>query len=102
MVVIDLEKIEIGFKSTPEYYHQESDGRKNNTVRKIDWEDSRFPTLLLMEQHNSFGFIKITLPGQCQGQDVTFKRRIQNVSVWNDLMIITWKHDGMIGEFEND
>lgn len=90
--MINLERIEIGFKSNTDYYYSEMDGTKNNTVREIDWNDSRFPTLLLMKLHNNYGFIKISLPKEYSEKEICFVRQITNVCVWNNLMIITWEH----------
>jgi len=34
----------IDFKSHPDYFYDEKDGKKNNTIRAIDVNDKRFPT----------------------------------------------------------
>jgi len=74
----------VKFKSIPEMWIKEKNGRKPNTVREIDEMDTRFQ--MLMESETNL----ITIENSETGE--TFSRAITDVSIWNNLMIISWKH----------
>ena len=82
----------VEFKSIPDNYYDECNGNKPNTVRIIDWDDERFSLLNLMRNRNTYGFIKIRCTEDCQSQEVSFKRKITNVTIWNKQMIVSWSH----------
>ena len=75
----------VTFKSIPEMFEKEKDGRKPNTVRKIDEMDERFRKLF--EDDCRIICIKNTRT------DEIFQRVITDVSVWEDIMIISWRHE---------
>jgi hypothetical protein len=79
------------FKSREPFYTKERAGIKNNTVREIDLNEDRFLELIhsMIEGFND-GDLKIEI--QCDG--FNFIRDITDISIWNNLMIITWRHDG--------
>lgn len=71
----------IKFKSTPENYHKEETGTKNNTVREMkDWDYKRVRSLV------NASFVIITNSDTLK----SFKRRISDKTVYNGLVIITW------------
>jgi len=83
----------IRFKSIPEMWEKEFDGRKPNTVRKIDYIDGRFCKLLsYVKDCTSFSWDGLIEIKNTETQEI-FKRRITDVSIWKDLMIISWKHE---------
>ena len=90
---LDLMNQRVEFKSTPNNYHREVSDIKNNTVRQIDWEDERFHILALMDIRKRYGVIRVRCTEDCQGQEVAFQRRIKDVCIWKNLMIITWEKD---------
>ena len=78
------------FKSKPEFFWKERDDVKNNTVRKIDLNDERFQNLIywMVEGWND-GDIKIEIC--CESvYTYRFTKDIRDISIYNDLMIITW------------
>lgn len=80
-------KERIEFKSSPEYYNKEKAGVKPNTVRNIDINDRRFQLLIWQMIEKKYG--KITLK-TIHGHE--FTRQIQDISVWGNIMIISWEH----------
>jgi hypothetical protein len=74
----------VKFKSNSDFYYKEKFGLKNNTCRELNKEDVRFTALVSGEAR----FIIIELASS-NGTEF-FKRAIRDVSVWNDLIIITW------------
>lgn len=69
------------FKSTPMNWIKEADGRKPNTVRKIEMGDprNRIKEGDTIEIYN-------TLTGE------VFSRKVMDVTLWEDLTIISWRH----------
>lgn len=92
----------IDFKSSSEYFYDEKDGLKNNTVREIDVKDKRFHELLKCWKEKSYPFIRINHAECCTEADkatevrpntlYSFLRNIQHIAVYKNLIIITWEH----------
>jgi len=92
----------IDFKSHPDYFYDEKDGKKNNTIRAIDVNDKRFQTLLNAWKQGKYPLIRINHSECCQEHDkatevhpttmYSFLRNIQHIAIWNGFMTITWKH----------
>ncbi len=76
----------VEFKSIPIYYNKEKSGIKPNTVREEHELDERF-ALLRKEPHPQW--IKIIN----RDTEEFFHRRITDVTIWNRLFIISWKHE---------
>jgi len=72
------------FKSIPEMFHKEISGRKPNTIREIDEADNRFKLLAESKAH------LITIVNT-ETQEA-FTRKITDVSIWKNIMIISWEH----------
>jgi len=83
------------FKSSDKFYFDEKDGKKNNTVREIDLEDGRFISLIA---YTAIGFnigeIKIRISPTTEDNPFMkpFVRIIKNISIYKNLMIISWVH----------
>ena len=77
------------FKSNDDYFWRERSDMKNNTVRKIDLNDDRFLDLIAWNQLGYDDEIQIELV--CGKDSIT--RSIRDISIWNDLMIITWNEE---------
>lgn len=83
--------IEFSFKTDTNIYWKERDGVKNNTVRKIDLNDFRFTQLIAWSEIGwNDGDIKIRITDS--NHPNSFVRDIRDITVWNDLMVITWNH----------
>jgi len=84
---------EFRFKSYSHFFEKERDGVKNNTVRKIDLNDDRFLDLVAwaVEGWND-GEIQIIIQ-RGDNPDDYFIRDIRDISIFNDLMVITWNED---------
>lgn len=80
----------VQFKSLPLFYFKEEGGAKPNTERIIDEKDQRFKALSSI---NPPKYIRIT---NKESPSFTFKRKITDISFWNGLVIISWKHEGKI------
>ena len=79
---------EFEFKSNHKYFYIEAKGTKNNTVREIDLQDERFLDLIYWMQVGwNDGDIKIKIVNE----EKSFVRDITDISIWKNLMIITWK-----------
>jgi len=83
----NLKKEMILFKSTLRNWVREEYDKKNNTVRKVDWNDKRFVLLKLMTFEFQYGEVII----ECVETKKLFFRIIQDITFWEDLVIITWK-----------
>lgn len=83
--------MEITFKSISEYYNKEKDGLKPNTIREIDLEDDRF-LYLISKFYEGFDENEIIIKIQNVITKESFKRYVEDISIWNDLMIISWNH----------
>lgn len=81
---------EFRFKSYAQIYEKERDNIKNNTVRKIDLNDERFQDLIywMVEGWND-GQLQIIIQRGNDDKDF-FIKEIRDITVWNDLMVITW------------
>jgi len=81
---------EFRFKSYSNFFEKERDNVKNNTVRKIDLNDDRFLDLVAwaVEGWND-GEIQIIIQ-RGNNSDDYFIRNIRDISIFNDLMVITW------------
>ena len=84
---------EFRFKSYSNIYVKERDDVKNNTVRKIDLNDDRFLDLIAwsVEGWND-GEIQIIIQRENDDADY-FIKEIRDITIYNDLMIITWNED---------
>lgn len=78
-------KTTVAFKSYPHFFEKECDGRKQNTVRYLDHSDERFQLLLSGEAEIVY-IINSEDPTQ------EFFREISDVSFYEDIVIISWKH----------
>lgn len=82
------------FKSRQPFFDKEKYGIKNNTVREIDLEDERFLRLIRFnEEGYDRGELKIQIIDY-KRPDNSFTRDIRDISIWKNLMIITWDVDG--------
>ncbi len=94
----------IDFKSTDRNFHVEKEGLKNHTEREIDdLTDERFQKLLKAWKEERYPYIRINLVDLVYNVDdkatiekpdkmYSFVRRIQHISIWGNIMSITWKH----------
>ena len=80
------------FMSREPFYTKERAGVKNNTTREIDLNDDRFLELIT-SMMNGFddGDLKIEII-RAPHKDDSFTRDIRDISVYNNLIIITWNH----------
>lgn len=81
------------FKSREPFYSKERAGVKNSTAREIDLNEDKFLELI---QHMMNGFndgdIEIEIIKAQTEKNNYFVRDIIDISVYNNIMIITWKH----------
>jgi hypothetical protein len=84
----------IQFKSKDRFYYPEMSGLKPHTERKIDIKDRRFHQLITMMTTEDYGFIEIRNVDEeeTKNEIVKFKRKITHICIWEDIMIISWKH----------
>lgn len=75
------------FKSEPLFYYKELDGTKPNTVREV--KDNADYRLELLKRGNPKK-IKIINAGNPK---LSFTRQITDISYWNGLWIISWRHE---------
>ena len=79
------------FKSNYYNYKKEESDIKNNTIREIDLDDERFTGLIYwMEKGFNDGDVTIHIQ-ESDNYKVFFERNIRDITIWNNLMIITWK-----------
>lgn len=78
------------FKSIPIMFNKEKNGLKPNTIREIDEFDDRFRKLAEFETN------LITIKNSETGE--TFTRKITDISIWKNIMIISWKHEEVSNE----
>ena len=78
----------VSFKSLPEYYEKEYDGRKPNTIRAVDKGDCRFHSLRKWAETGELG--NICIINAKTGE--AFMREITDISYWGDFVIISWRH----------
>ena len=89
----------VSFKSLPKYYQKEKSGLKNNTVRdsftlykdEIRLEDKRYSLLRKFEKREIFNLAIEIINVGTEGKE-SFIRQITDVTEYNGLFIITWKH----------
>lgn len=87
------------FKTKPSLFEKERDGIKPNTTREIDLEDERFLDLIYwMQKGWNDGDIQIEI-NKPDGLGMTnssrsFTRNIIDISIYKNLMIISWKQEG--------
>ena len=74
----------IHFKSIPENYEKEKDGRKPNTLRTLE---SYTEHLFSEETEPEFIIIENSITGEF------FTREISDISFWDKWVIISWKHE---------
>jgi hypothetical protein len=75
----------VEFKSTPEMYAKEQDGRKSNTLRFTDPADLRFIALAKGKATH------IEIINKASGEH--FKRKITDYTEWGEWSIISWRHE---------
>jgi hypothetical protein len=87
---------EFRFKSFGHIFEKERDDIKNNTVRRIDLNDERFQDLVAwsVEGWND-GELQIIIEKNDNPEDY-FIRDIRDITIWNDLMVITWHPEKVI------
>jgi len=73
------------YKSIPEMWAKERDGRKPNTLRKVHDTDKRI--IALRDDACDYIEIENTETGQ------VFKREITDYTEWEGWAIISWKHE---------
>lgn len=82
--------VTVKFKSIPKFYEKEKKYIKTNTVRRYDATDERFKILKEASEKNGLKFNSlyvIEIINTETGE--SFKRFIQDVSIWKNLYIIT-------------
>lgn len=84
----------VKFKSIPAMYEKEKSGIKPNTVRIIDEFDDRFKRL--------YENIETLITIENTHTKETFTRKVRDVSVWNNLMIISWEHEDDSEHLKNE
>jgi hypothetical protein len=82
------------FKSIDSIYHKEKCGLKPNTVRKIDLNDERFLELI-SKGYNGFNENELIIEIVNADTGECFERFIEDITIWENLMIISWKHEGV-------
>jgi len=80
--------VTIEFKSYPEIFLKEKDGRKPNTFRLVDNHDIRFEKLGMFNKITDKFFIGITNTETSE----KFYREITDVTFYNGYVIISWRH----------
>jgi hypothetical protein len=73
----------VTFKSLPDIFAKEKDGRKPNTLGMLDDLDTRFAELL------NGTATHITILNTHTGEE--FTREITDVTEWDGYLIISWK-----------
>lgn len=81
----------VQFKSIDRIYHKEKLGIKPNTVRKIDLSDERF-LHLISKAYSGFNDNEISILIVNSETGDSFERWITDITIFNDLIIISWKH----------
>lgn len=93
-----LEEQIIIYKSKPPHYVKEQSGLKPHTEREIKFDegdafDDRLLKLIDMKAKKEYGLIKIEATNKdFEGYKEFEPKRITDISVWNHLIIISWKH----------
>jgi len=82
---------EFRFKSYSHIFEKERDDVKNNTVREVDLNDDRFTQLIAWSEIGwNDGEIQIIIQRGDDDKDY-FIRDIRDITIYNGLMVITWK-----------
>lgn len=81
----------ITFKSLPKNYRKELSGVKPNTVRKVLIDDERYNFLRARVEGKALGGY-ITIEQAGEPMHSSFTRYITDVSYWEGLFIISWRH----------
>jgi hypothetical protein len=81
----------VQFKSIDKIYHKERIGLKPNTVREIDLSDDRF-LHLISKAYSGFDFGEINIKIVNADTGDFFEREVEDITIWKNLMIISWKH----------
>jgi hypothetical protein len=76
----------ITFKSLPEFFDKEKSGIRNNTVRRLSFQEARQITKVKSEFSTCGIFIKII----ASYSNESFCRKIRDISVYSDIFIFTW------------
>jgi hypothetical protein len=83
------------FKTNDDYYWKEESGIKNFTIREIELNDERFLDLIAWNQLSyNDGDLKVKIKKTPGEKDDFFVRDIRDITIWRNLMIITWHHSG--------
>ena len=93
----------IDFKSDDEYFADEKTGLKNHTERVIEMLDNRFQILFKAWKSKNYPCIRINKTELCRTEQdkatdkepnmmYSFLRQIKHISVWRNIMSITWIH----------
>jgi hypothetical protein len=77
--------VNVIFKSIPEMFEKEKDGRKPNTLRMIYNDDPRYDAL------KDKTATHITIENTDTKE--AFMREITDISFWSGWWIISWKHE---------
>lgn len=75
------------FRSFPEYFVKEEDGRKPNTLRKLPKDDYRNDIIKKWEDGEKV-LIEITDTPDLN----SFRREVTDITKWEGWTIISWKH----------
>lgn len=87
---------EFRFKSYSHIYEKEREDIKNNTIRKIDLNDERFTQLIAWSEFGwNDGEIQIIIQ-RADNEKEFFIREIRDITIYNDLMVITWNEDSKL------
>lgn len=99
----------VTFKSEEKFYEKEKAGIKNNTVRdafslwkeKNSSEDKRYSLLKKFENKEILDLVIEIIKVSTEEKE-SFIRQITDVTEYNGLFIITWKHDGNYMNIQED
>ena len=80
------------FKSIPEMYEKEKDGRKPNTLREVEKGDKRLTNLTNWPQFPLDIIIINTESGE------HFRREITDITFWKGWWLISWKNGVLFPE----
>ena len=96
MLIVKAPKNQVLFKSISPYYEKEENGTKPNTVRDLEIGDDRLSKLILWQNNNDrpLGTIRIMHKHTYN----YFDREITDITFWQGLAIISWKHTQITSE----
>lgn len=83
----------IKFKSWPENYKKERDGRKPNTFRKIDLDDEKFKELIEYSKLQHKGLLKPLYIDIVNSEKpkLRFIKKISDITIYEGCIIISWR-----------